>query len=202
MDQPFRWFFVGVSLGALLLSGWHRRRARRSGPIARSREGRGFLLGRLAGAVLIYSGVVAYMIEPRWIGWAALPVPSWLRWIGVVGGLSTLAMLGWVLRSLGPNISETFLTKDNHRLVTHGPYRWVRHPLYAAALASLFCLGLMSANAWIMVSGLLAMAGIAGIVVPREEAHLEARFGELYRAYRRRTGMFFPRIAPRDSDRE
>ena len=39
----------------------------------------------------------------------------------------------WVMSTIGKNISETFLTKGHHILVTHGPYRWVRHPLYSAA---------------------------------------------------------------------
>jgi protein-S-isoprenylcysteine O-methyltransferase Ste14 len=46
--------------------------------------------------------------------------------------------------SIGANISETILTKRTHQLVTHGPYRWIRHPLYAFSLLELFSLALLA----------------------------------------------------------
>jgi hypothetical protein len=43
----------------------------------------------------------------------------------------------WVFSSIGRNVTETVLTKADHTLVTTGPYRWLRHPLYATAAALL-----------------------------------------------------------------
>jgi protein-S-isoprenylcysteine O-methyltransferase Ste14 len=42
----------------------------------------------------------------------------------------TLPAALWVFSALGRNVSETVLTKGDHELVTAGPYRWIRHPLY------------------------------------------------------------------------
>lgn len=77
----------------------------------------------------------------------------------------------WVFTSIGSNISETVLTKANHQLVMHGPYRWVRHPLYAVALLALLALGLMAANALLLLIWASGAAVFRGIVIPREEAH-------------------------------
>jgi protein-S-isoprenylcysteine O-methyltransferase Ste14 len=107
-----------------------------------------------------------------------------------------LPLLVWLFRSLGRNISETVLTKADHRLVTHGPYRWVRHPLYSVATVAFLALGLIAANAFIIALGLVIFGGLALFVVPREEAELAAKFGPDYEAYRGRTGGLFPRLAP------
>ena len=55
----------------------------------------------------------------------------WLRWIGAFLGLFAVPpLLFWTFRSLGKNLTDTVVTRREHTLVTHGPYRWVRHPFY------------------------------------------------------------------------
>jgi len=191
----FRLFFVAILLTAFGLSGYFRRKARRSGEvIPRGREGSAILIARLVLALPFYLSMLAYAVNPGWMAWSALALPTWLRWVGVFVGLATLPLLYWVFRSLGNNISETFLTKQEHHLVTHGPYRWVRHPLYTAASVAFLALGLIAANAFILTMGTVVLAGIALFVVPREEVQLETKFGASYQEYRRRTGGLVPRL--------
>jgi len=193
--EIFRLFFVVVLLTAFGLSGYFRRQARRSGEsIARSREGAGNLFLRLLLAVPFYLSMLAYAVNPGWMAWSAVALPTWLRWVGVIAGLATLPLLYWVFRSLGNNISETFLTKEKHGLVTHGPYQWVRHPLYTVASAAFLALGLIAANGFILIMGAVILVGIALFVVPKEEAQLTVKFGESYLEYRRRTGGLMPRL--------
>ena len=47
-------------------------------------------------------------------------------------------------------LPETVLTKADHVLVTTGPYRWMRHPLYAMGGALFVAVGLMSASWFIL----------------------------------------------------
>jgi protein-S-isoprenylcysteine O-methyltransferase Ste14 len=195
MTEPlFRSFFAIILLTAVGLSGFFRRRARQSGAIPRSREGGAMLLLRLAFALPFYLAMVMYIVNPHWMAWSALPLPTAVRWGGVVVGLATLPLIYWVLRSIGRNISETVLTKTEHRLVTRGPYRWVRHPLYTVATTAFVSLGLIAANAFILALGLLIFVGVAAFIVPREEAELSAKFGPAYEDYRRRTGGLLPRF--------
>jgi protein-S-isoprenylcysteine O-methyltransferase Ste14 len=100
----------------------------------------------------------------------------------------------WVLTSLGRNISETYLTKGEHVLVSHGPYRWVRHPLYSAATLAFLGLGLLAANAVMLVMALVMIVAIALLVIPREEAELTGKFGPAYVEYMGRTGRLLPRL--------
>jgi protein-S-isoprenylcysteine O-methyltransferase Ste14 len=90
-------------------------------------------------------------------------------------------------------VSETVLTKEHHELVTHGPYRWIRHPLYANGIALLLAIGLMAANWLILALTLIALVAIGLVVVPAEESALLAKFGAEYRAYMGRTGGLWPR---------
>jgi protein-S-isoprenylcysteine O-methyltransferase Ste14 len=96
--------------------------------------------------------------------------------------------------AIGPNISETVLTKAEHELVMHGPYRWIRHPLYTSATLTFVSLGLIASNWFILLMAATAAFAIRVIVIPREEKNLEGRFGEDYRTYRARTGALLPRI--------
>ena len=96
--------------------------------------------------------------------------------------------------SLGNNYRGTKGFHPNHELVTHGPYRFVRHPMNAVFPLVPIFLFLVSAN-WVLGAVALILLGTISIVrSPIEEHQLIERFGEEYRAYMRRTGRFFPRL--------
>jgi protein-S-isoprenylcysteine O-methyltransferase Ste14 len=126
------------------------------------------------------------------MNWSALSLPDWLRWLGVAAGLAILPMIYWVMTSIGKNISETTLTKNSHELITHGPYNWIRHPLYTFATIGFVSLAVVASN-WLMLAmALIAFGAIAWFVVPREEAELINKFGSDYQKYQERTGRFTP----------
>jgi protein-S-isoprenylcysteine O-methyltransferase Ste14 len=190
----FRYSFAFILIAAFGMSSFFRRRARQTGAIPRSRDGGRILFLRLFFAAPFFLAMVAYIVNPDWMAWSAMPLPAGIRWAGVAVGLAALPLLYWVLSSIGRNISETVLTKADHQLVTHGPYRWVRHPLYTVATVAFLALGLIAANAFILGMSLVVFAAVALLVVPREEAELSAKFGAAYQDYRRRTGGLFPRF--------
>lgn len=71
-------------------------------------------------------------------------------------------------------------------LLTTGPYRFTRNPLYLCLSATLSVFGLFLDSAWVLllVPGLILL--LDRLVIAREEVRLEAQFGEAYQAYRRR----------------
>jgi protein-S-isoprenylcysteine O-methyltransferase Ste14 len=189
MSEPvFRWLFVAIFLGILSISGYFRYRARQSGEaIPRGREGKLTLFIRFLFAAPLYLPIFAYMLHPAWMAWASVPLPAGLRWLGAAVGLGALPLVYWVVSSIGNNISETFLTKEKHVLVTHGPYRWVRHPLYTTATIATISLSILAANWFMLAMACVAFIGIAALVIPREEAELVRKFGDAYREYSQRT---------------
>jgi protein-S-isoprenylcysteine O-methyltransferase Ste14 len=191
----FRWFALTALLGCLSISAYYRRRARVEGEtIPRRRETPLLLAGRALVALPLFLAIITYVVNPPWMGWAELPLPDWTRWGGVVLGLLTMPAARWVFTSLGRNVSETVLTKSHHELVTTGPYRWIRHPLYTTGIALVLTIGLMAANWFILLFGLVTLASVRFVVIPLEERELVMKFGDDYRAYMQRTGRLLPRV--------
>lgn len=194
----FRLLFAGIFVTAITMSSIFRHRARRiGGVIPRAQEGRAALLARILFAAPLFLSIFAYMLNPAWMAWSSFDAPTWLRWTAAAVGVSMLPVLYWVLTSIGSNISETTLTKRDHALVTAGPYRWVRHPLYAASTAAFAAMGVLAANWFITTVSVLALALIRVVVIPKEEAELVRRFGDEYRRYAVRTGALLPRLIRR-----
>lgn len=190
----FRWLILAVLLSALTVSGYHRARARRGGEtVARRREGWHLLALRGLMALALLGAILAHAVRPDWMTWATFGVPPSLRWLGLALGVLTVQAVHWVLSTLGPNVTETVLTKEHHELVTDGPYRWVRHPLYTTGLALLLALGLMAGSWFVLLTTVISFILLRVFVIPREEQGLLAKFGERYQRYIMRTGQLLPR---------
>lgn len=99
----------------------------------------------------------------------------------------------WARHSLGRNWSGRVAIKEGHELVTSGPYRWVRHPIYAGALLTV----VGSALALGKAGGLISVAIMVAIFVHKirlEEKVLEGHFGSKYADYRRTARALIPLI--------
>jgi protein-S-isoprenylcysteine O-methyltransferase Ste14 len=102
-------------------------------------------------------------------------------------------LIYWLFRSIGSGITPTSATRERHALVTSGPYRWVRHPLYTVGSSFFVAFGMMADNWFIAGLGLLAFVLMAART-PAEEANLIGKFGDEYRVYMKRTGRYFPKF--------
>jgi protein-S-isoprenylcysteine O-methyltransferase Ste14 len=110
-----------------------------------------------------------------------------LAWMAFVHGLSGFAFALWAAAALGRSFAVLVEVKS---VVTTGPYRYVRHPIYLSYL--LQAVGLVLAYG--SVAFLTLVAGHVSILVYRarlEEARLSAA-SALYRAYRERTPFLLP----------
>jgi protein-S-isoprenylcysteine O-methyltransferase Ste14 len=196
-DSSFRWLALAGFVAVLLVAAPHRVRSWQSRePLDRRQEG-AFILATLRpiGAAL-WLGLILYLIRPSAMAWSAMPLPGWSRWSGVVLLAIALLFLEWTLRSLGLNLTDTVVTRREATLVTHGPYRYVRHPFYDAMALLVVAFALIAANWFFLLSGGLVFALLA-IRSAREEERLLARFGDAYRTYVQQTGRFLPRLPGR-----
>lgn len=191
----FRWLVLTALVGTMSISAHYRRRARQEGEtIDRAREGPLLMVARAFIALPLFLSVLAYVVNPSWMAWASLALPTWTRWVGAVLGLLSIFSAYWVFSNIGRNVSETVLTKHDHELVTTGPYRWIRHPLYSTGIALFLGAGLMMANAFVLALVAIVVASVRFVVIPKEEDELVQKFGDAYRSYMRRTGRLLPRI--------
>lgn len=154
----------------------------------------GFDVGLFAS--LLYPVLVA--IAPRWTyeGWGAWSssIDGALQAGGLVLwmlGVGVLLWASWVMRRY---LAVDGLAAD-HELVTHGPYRYLRHPVYVSFAA--IAIGSALVFRSYVLLGLSAMLIVTGLWWADAEERLLAStegFGDAYRTYAARTGRFFPRF--------
>lgn len=170
----------------------HQRRARKQATMMDDEDAADwfFLVGAQLGLIVIPFVYVA-------TGFPALAdheFRPWMGWIGLVVEVGFAWLFFRSHRELGKNWSITLEIRDQHRLVTDGLYRYVRHPMYAAFWLWAIAQAFLIPN-WF--AGLAGLAGIAGLYfsrVGKEERVMERTFGEEYRSYCARTGRIVPKL--------
>ncbi len=192
-EIPFRVALLLIFVLIVVIGLYHRARAAASGErVSRKEEGYAFAAAlRLAGLSLWISALI-YLLHPPLIQFAAVSLPTWMRWIGgAIGGLA-IVLAYWTLTSLDKNLTDTVYVRKEATLVTNGPYRWVRHPFYVTAGLLMLSVTLLAAN-WLI--GLMGLVVITLLVLrtAKEEQMLIQRFGQQYEAYMATTGRFLPR---------
>ncbi len=145
------------------------------------------------GGLILWLSPLVYLINPNWMNWSKIGLPESIRWLGV--GIGVLCTFGiyWLFSSIGSGITPTSVTRKEHKLVTRGIYRWIRHPLYTIGSSFIVSFGMMADNWFIAAFGILAFILMASRT-PKEEANLIEKFGDEYREYMKRTGRYLPRL--------
>lgn len=193
-DHTFRAVLLMIVLVVLPFGFYHRLQSQATREkLDRCQEGL-FILATLRPlGLLLWLGVVFYLVDPAWMAWSSLSLPAWLRWIGAGVCATAGGLVIWTFRRLGKNLTDTVVTRRVHTLITYGPYRWVRHPFYDSVLLFTLGIALIAANWFLFLLGVMLM-GLLVIRTRTEEEKLLDRFGAEYREYMGRTGRFMPRI--------
>ena len=204
MSATFHLGFVLVFLSFTAIRAYYHKKAGQSRGPSEYKEGRLHTALRLIVGIPFMLSLLVYMLRPEWFAWAALSLPvsclacrqagEGAQWLGLILGISSLPLILWVQAALGSNFSTTLLVRQEHTLVTQGPYRWVRHPMYTVLFVHLVALLLLSANWFIGGVPLLAFALIVATRLNNEERAMAEKFGPVYQDYMRRTGRFLPRM--------
>lgn len=195
-ESLFRWVAAALLLSGFGISVTFRRRANKRGneEISPKEEGGLLLTLRSIFGLAGWLSAFVYLINPAWMAWAQLDLPAWLRWSGSLIMAVCLPLIYWIFSSLGSNVTPTVAIRREHSLVVHGPYRWVRHPLYTVGFLSFIGFSLLSAN-WFTAVALVLGFGVLALRTPLEEKRLINRFGDEYQDYMRRTGRYLPRLS-------
>jgi protein-S-isoprenylcysteine O-methyltransferase Ste14 len=148
------------------------------------------------------------LLTLAWIGfvvpliWVASPLFSFAEFplltAPLIGGVLCLAIGLWLFyrshADLGKNWSVTLEVHEDHRLVTQGVYRRIRHPMYLA-------LGLYSIGQALIIpnwvagpANLVAFAILFAFRIRAEERMMIDRFGADYAAYSARTSRLIPGV--------
>ena len=116
-----------------------------------------------------------------------------LRVVGLVIGLAGVVLLVWACVLLGRFLMHEAAVREDHALIERGPYRFVRHPVYAGYLGILLGSGVASLNVSLWLLWPVSLLGIL-IQAASEEQLLGERFSHEHQRYIRRTGRLVPRF--------
>jgi protein-S-isoprenylcysteine O-methyltransferase Ste14 len=154
------------------------------------------LASKLAGLLGMagFLSMIAWVIKPGWLLWASFALPGWVRWSGVGIAIMGFILLQWAQNTLANSWSDTPRMMKEQTLVTNGPYKRIRHPIYTAFLLILGSTLLISAN-WLVGLCWLGMTVIEVISrIGFEESLMIEYFGDRYRSYMKQTGRLLPRL--------
>jgi protein-S-isoprenylcysteine O-methyltransferase Ste14 len=155
-------------------------------------------------ALLVFS---AGLVVSAWDGWDGLVTTIWdlvkqprsLYMLSVqnIVGLA-LIVIGFTILivahiTIGRFHSSVLVIREDHQLITHGVYRFTRHPIYLGVI--MVCIGV---PVYVLsLYGLLTMSALIPIFLNRiriEERMLTDEFGDVYRAYKMATSKLIPFI--------
>jgi protein-S-isoprenylcysteine O-methyltransferase Ste14 len=157
------------------------------------KEGIGLFTSRVVLFFVLITILVLYAIDHPWMKAFNFTLPGWLRWLGFTIGLLSIGFLFWTEFELGRQYSPQLQLRQEHQLITTGPYTQIRHPLYTAQDGFGLGLALVSSNWFFLAFFIISLVGL-WFRVPKEERMMLDQFGEQYQNYIKRTGRFLPKI--------
>ena len=120
-----------------------------------------------------------------------LPPSIWPFWVGAALTLTGLLFTVWARVHLGRNWSGTVTIKQGHELITSGPYRIARHPIYSGLLLAFVGSALARAE-WRGVVAVIFAFWAFWEKLHIEEQWMREQFGAAYDEYRRRVAALVP----------
>jgi protein-S-isoprenylcysteine O-methyltransferase Ste14 len=110
--------------------------------------------------------------------------------VRIIGAALLIIWLGWHCWCMKA-ISQWW---RHDKLCTSGPYRFVKHPIYAGGIWFGSLGAALIFNSWIILLLPVLFYPVVSLLVRREEAMMNAVFGEQYQNYASQTGRLFPRF--------
>ena len=138
-------------------------------------------------ATVVLAWLAGRLYPLPWPGLDDLPA----RVIGYGLGLSGIALVAWASFTLHRAGTTVRPDRGADRLVTDGPFRWRRNPIYMGDVLILLGLAELTHNVWFAILAPVFALAVFRLAILPEERHLEARFGQAYLDYKARTRRWF-----------
>ncbi len=134
--------------------------------------------------LFLAAAVAAWGLNRLWpLTWPGLnDVPAKLIGLGFI--LAGFAIAGWALITMLRGRAQIRPDKEATVLITHGPFRRFRNPMYVGYALILLGMSDNSQNLWLAILTPLFVIGVTWLAILPEERHLEAKFGDTYREYK------------------
>jgi protein-S-isoprenylcysteine O-methyltransferase Ste14 len=159
----------------------------------KQREPRGERLIQLVFMVAAYFLMFNDQFSRGWLATRFVSASPTIGEIGVALTVAGIAFAIWARWHLGENWSATVTLKEGHQLISSGPYRYIRHPIYTGMLLAFVGTALALGEYRALISVCIVLFAFY-IKAKKEELFLTQEFGEKFREHSRRTGMFLPKL--------
>ncbi|HTY39543.1 MAG TPA: isoprenylcysteine carboxylmethyltransferase family protein [Candidatus Paceibacterota bacterium] len=148
---------------------------------------------RMAYGLLLWIAIVLTIgsFNHRRLPWPFFSHPGGVVWLGFLTTLGGLLLAIWARVTLGRNWSSGMDIKEGHELITHGPYTFIRNPIYTALLLMLFGSALVTGSIFALVGCLCAFWSF-WIRIRAEEDLMTKLFPNTYPAYAKRVKRLIP----------
>lgn len=150
--------------------------------------------GSIAALTSLTFGAEYLFFQGRFKFTYILEYPGWLRWLGVVFLAVGVALLWWAHFHLDRSFYSLVASKEDQKLVTSGPYRWILHPIYTAYLLTYISGGLAASNLVLTFVPVFFFSLMIINRIPREEALMREEFGQDYIDLVKKTGRLLPKL--------
>lgn len=134
-----------------------------------------------------------YVFSP-WLNAFNMKLSNPIRLISAGCLMFSLVLFWKVHLDLGKNWSPILEIREGHNLVSSGIYQYIRHPMYTQIWIWVIGQGLVLANWFVVIVGILTWSILFFIRVPDEEKLMISEFGDEYLRYMRRTKKIIPYI--------
>jgi protein-S-isoprenylcysteine O-methyltransferase Ste14 len=114
-----------------------------------------------------------------------------MRWPGLVLAGLGFALIFWSGFALGRLYSADVTIQKNHRLITSGPYRYIRHPRYLGAFLVAIGLAILF-RSWVGLAAGVLFLGVLLFRIKDEETLLRREFGQEWETYCKRSWRLLP----------
>jgi len=125
--------------------------------------------------------LLEWLVPLGWIGGG-----YWRVGVGAGVALVGFALLGYTVSVMRNSGQEPEPWKPTPSIVDTGPFGWSRNPIYLSMALMHVGVGVAVGSVWVLAMVLPACAVVHALVIRREEAFLERKFGQAYLDYRRR----------------
>jgi len=141
--------------------------------------------------LLFWSAILFFLplADRRSIG--VMMVSQKIRWLGLVLFGLGLATISSARVSLGRMYSLEVTIQKSHQLITSGPYRYIRHPIYSGVIIQALGFSLVF-RSWIGLAAMIPVAAFVLLRIKDEEAVLQKEFGPQWKVYCERTWRLIP----------
>ncbi len=141
--------------------------------------------------LLYVAAILGAVVLGRWVPMSVVHSHGWVPWLAGFVLIALAVFLDiWAMKTLIERGTAVLPHRRSSYLVTCGPFRFTRNPIYLGYTIMMVGLGLITVNPWFFIMASASVAVTTAFAIRNEELHLLSRFGFEFERYCRATSRW------------